>query len=280
MADGAGHPLGRHRQHGAAIRVISRAARPRSARLHADGLRRRRPAACRAPGRASSRSARVLVPRNPGILCAMGLLLTDLRADFARDAPDAARPRRRSPTSPRRFAALAERAERWFEHEGIAAGRPAPHAAPSTCATRGQNYELRGRVPDGPITAATLRRAWRRASPTRIASAVRLRRRGASRCSSSPSASRRPASCARPSFRRIPTPARTRAGAIASAATVWLAGGRRLRRTVRLRPRRAAARATASPAPPSSSRWTPPRSCLPGMTARVDPYLNLILEVA
>ena len=26
---------------------------------------------------------RVLVPRNPGILCAMGLLLADLRADFA-----------------------------------------------------------------------------------------------------------------------------------------------------------------------------------------------------
>src|SRR6185437_6664702 len=26
---------------------------------------------------------RVLVPRSPGILCAMGLLLTDLRADFA-----------------------------------------------------------------------------------------------------------------------------------------------------------------------------------------------------
>jgi len=25
----------------------------------------------------------VLVPRNPGILCAMGLLLADLRADFA-----------------------------------------------------------------------------------------------------------------------------------------------------------------------------------------------------
>ena len=27
--------------------------------------------------------SRILVPRNPGILCAMGLLLTDLRADFA-----------------------------------------------------------------------------------------------------------------------------------------------------------------------------------------------------
>src|SRR5262249_58716505 len=27
--------------------------------------------------------ARILVPRSPGILCAMGLLLTDLRADFA-----------------------------------------------------------------------------------------------------------------------------------------------------------------------------------------------------
>ena len=33
---------------------------------------------------------RVLVPVSPGILCAMGLLLTDLRTDFAADPPDAA----------------------------------------------------------------------------------------------------------------------------------------------------------------------------------------------
>ena len=49
-ADGAGHPVGRHRQHGARHPRHLRAARPRSARLHADGVRRRGAAACRAPG--------------------------------------------------------------------------------------------------------------------------------------------------------------------------------------------------------------------------------------
>ena len=46
--DGAGHPVGRHRQHGARDPRHFRAARPRSARLHADGVRRRRAPARRA----------------------------------------------------------------------------------------------------------------------------------------------------------------------------------------------------------------------------------------
>ena len=48
--DGAGDHLGRHRQHGAGDPRDLRAARPRSARLHAGGVRRRRPAARGAAG--------------------------------------------------------------------------------------------------------------------------------------------------------------------------------------------------------------------------------------
>jgi len=63
---------------------------------------------------------RVLVPANPGILCAMGLLLTDLRADFAvtrlLPAKDEA-----ATALAEGFAGLTTQAERWFEQEGIAA---------------------------------------------------------------------------------------------------------------------------------------------------------------
>ena len=97
---------------------------------------------------------RILVPRNPGILCAMGLLLTDLRADFAitrlhnlsltalDDVADA-------------FAALRAQADAWFAVEGIA-----PGARRTMCSVdmryAGQNYELPVAVPDGLIDAATV----------------------------------------------------------------------------------------------------------------------------
>ena len=97
---------------------------------------------------------RILVPRNPGILCAMGLLLTDLRADFSStrlrtlrgdalaDVDDA-------------FDALVAQAEAWFAAEGI---------APDACRIlrtvdmryAGQNYELPIPLPAGAIGAATL----------------------------------------------------------------------------------------------------------------------------
>src|SRR4029453_11052133 len=96
---------------------------------------------------------RVLVPANPGILCAMGLLLTDLRADFAatRLMPAAeARPA----DVPQGFAALGGRAERWFAHEGIAS---ADRHITRTVDMRyhGQNYELSVAVPDGSVSKAT-----------------------------------------------------------------------------------------------------------------------------
>jgi N-methylhydantoinase A len=97
---------------------------------------------------------RVLVPANPGILCAMGLLLTDLRADFALTRLMPATEASTADVAAG-FAALAERAGRWFEHEGISA---ADRRITRTVDMRyhGQNYELSVGVPDGPISRASL----------------------------------------------------------------------------------------------------------------------------
>ena len=98
--------------------------------------------------------SRILVPRNPGILCAMGLLLTDLRADFA-----ATRLLTLSaaalPACEEAFTALAGRADAWFRSEGIA---PEARRVTRTADMRylGQNYEIAVAVPDGPVTAGTL----------------------------------------------------------------------------------------------------------------------------
>jgi len=97
---------------------------------------------------------RILVPRNPGILCAMGLLLTDLRADFATT--------RLLPLEPdvlgeieAAFVTLNAQAQEWFAHEEIAADA---RRLQRTVDMRymGQNYELAVPLPDGPITPQTL----------------------------------------------------------------------------------------------------------------------------
>ena len=96
---------------------------------------------------------RVLVPRNPGILCAMGLLLTDLRADFAstRLTPLAAG---LAPMT-EAFAGLAGQAEAWFAQEHIA---PEARQLRRSVDMRyaGQNYELAIPLPPGDFTPATL----------------------------------------------------------------------------------------------------------------------------
>jgi len=97
---------------------------------------------------------RIIVPRNPGILCAMGLLLTDLRADFAAS--------RLTPLRPGAEAIIAEEmgrleahAGQWFAAEGIAA-----EARQLRCFIdmryAGQNYELQVPLPHGGISAASL----------------------------------------------------------------------------------------------------------------------------
>jgi len=97
---------------------------------------------------------RILVPRNPGILCAMGLLLTDLRADFATTALRVLSPAV-LPDIVAAFDALATQAGAWFAAEGIA--RQAQRVSRTVdMRYAGQNYELPIAVPDGAIGPATL----------------------------------------------------------------------------------------------------------------------------
>lgn len=96
----------------------------------------------------------VIVPLAPGALCAVGLLLTDLRADFARSrlltlAPASLAPMREG------FAELERQAGEWFDSEAIADDR---RLVARTADMRyvGQNYELPLPVPPGPLSEATL----------------------------------------------------------------------------------------------------------------------------
>ena len=96
---------------------------------------------------------RILVPRNPGILCALGLLLTDLMTNYSQT--------RIMPVDDKApgiiadvFANLDRRANAWFDGEGIA------HAMRRMRRTidmryAGQNYELPIACPDD-LTAADL----------------------------------------------------------------------------------------------------------------------------
>jgi N-methylhydantoinase A len=97
---------------------------------------------------------RILIPRNPGILCAMGLLLTDLRADFAatRLIPLIADA---GPAIDAALSPVEAQAEDWFDSEDIVSDR---RRLIRTVDMRyeGQNYELPIPIPDGPITAGTL----------------------------------------------------------------------------------------------------------------------------
>jgi len=98
--------------------------------------------------------SKVLIPRTPGTLCALGLLLTDLRANFpvTRLTPMHAQ------SVPAIGAALAEitaRAEAWFEEEGIPAGQRRI-ALSIDLRYEGQNYELSVPVASGGFTAESL----------------------------------------------------------------------------------------------------------------------------
>lgn len=97
--------------------------------------------------------SRVLVPRTPGVLCALGLLMTDLRSDFSATSLmrlDQATPEQVEAI----FADLRNRAGSWFEAEDIAPPARALHLAVDV-RYAGQNYEIAVAIPDGPVTAET-----------------------------------------------------------------------------------------------------------------------------
>jgi N-methylhydantoinase A len=89
---------------------------------------------------------RVLVPRYPGILCALGLLLSDLKTNYAqtRLMPATAETVSRMVET---FTELERRAHAWFDREGIAAGARRMHRTVDM-RYAGQNYELPVAFPD------------------------------------------------------------------------------------------------------------------------------------
>ena len=89
---------------------------------------------------------RILVPRNPGILCALGLLLTDLRHDLSvtrRMQLDAAS----IPAIRAVMAGLHADADAWFAAENVAPDRQRLVAS-ADMRYAGQNYELSVPIPD------------------------------------------------------------------------------------------------------------------------------------
>ncbi len=100
----------------------------------------------------------VLVPPQPGILCALGLLVADLRTDYARTrilplAPGA------EAALAAEFAPLEAAARTWLDREGIP---PQDRALERQLDMRyeGQNYELAVPCGDGAPDVAALRRAF------------------------------------------------------------------------------------------------------------------------
>jgi N-methylhydantoinase A len=98
----------------------------------------------------------VLVPERPGALCALGLLMTDLRTDYSRTRVVPA-VEEAVATFAGMFGELADEAEAWFTAEGIS---PERRCGGRSLAMRyvGQNYELTVPVPDGQVDAAAVAR--------------------------------------------------------------------------------------------------------------------------
>jgi N-methylhydantoinase A len=218
---------------------------------------------------------RVLVPANPGILCAMGLLLTDLRADFAHTRLMPATEGSTADVA-EGFAALAERAERWFVHEGIAS---ADRHITRTVDMRyhGQNYELSVAVPDGPVSKATLQ-----ALATGFADVHRQRYGFAADGDPVQIVTLRVEATG--AVRKAELLAHPEAGADASGAivqrrAVWLAEVGEFADTP-VYGREALRPGNRFAGPAIVEQMDATTLVPPGWTARVDSYLNLILEVS
>jgi N-methylhydantoinase A len=218
---------------------------------------------------------RILVPRTPGIFCALGLLLTDLRADFA-----ATRLMLFAPGALAEidgiFATLLQRADDWCDHAGIAAeDRRTLRTVDMRYA--GQNYEIGIPVPDGPIGpdtfailaerfAAAHQRLYGFVADEEPVQAVtfRVEATGLVR---------------KAAFSPLPDAGPDARAAIMGHREVWLPEAMGfVSCPVYDRDRLKSGNRIAGPAIVEQMDAT--TLVLPGMVARVEPYLNLILEAA
>ncbi|WP_249208537.1 hydantoinase/oxoprolinase family protein [Acetobacter okinawensis] len=103
---------------------------------------------------------RVLIPRNPGILCSMGLLMTDLKAHFTTGRMIELSPAG-IPDLIRDISSLDQQATDWFEREGIALS---DRAVSRSLDVRylGQAFELTVEAPAGVVDEAFVGEARRR----------------------------------------------------------------------------------------------------------------------
>jgi N-methylhydantoinase A len=100
----------------------------------------------------------VLVPPQPGILCALGLLVEDLRTDYVRTRVLPLEPGL-APTLAAEFGPLESAARAWLEREGV---QPAQRTLERQLEMRyaGQNYELPVPCGDGTPDVTRLRQAF------------------------------------------------------------------------------------------------------------------------
>ncbi|MGG5811155.1 hydantoinase/oxoprolinase family protein [Falsiroseomonas sp. CW058] len=217
---------------------------------------------------------RVLVPRNPGILCAMGLLLTDLRADFAATKllPATAASVAEVASG---FDGLAARAGEWFAHEEIAPGdRHLTRTADMRYA--GQNYELPVALPAGPVTAETIaalalgfaeahRQRYGFVAEDEPVQLVTLRLEATGRVRKAV-------------LRSHPEAGPDASAAITGEREVWFPEAGAFVRTP-IYARDALRPGNRFTGPAIVEQMDTTTVVLPGMQAHVDPYLNLILEV-
>jgi len=218
---------------------------------------------------------RILVPRNPGILCAMGLLLTDLRADFAatRLLPLDGRVLGEIDTA---FATLNEQADAWFAREEIAAdARRLLRTVDMRYA--GQNYELAIPLPEGPITSETLellaqgfadahQRMYGFLADNEPVQLVTFRLEATGLVSKATLAAH-------------PSAGADANGAIRESRDVWFTESSNFV-TCPVYAREDLKSGNRFSGPAIVEQMDATTVVLPGMTAQVDPYLNLILEVA
>lgn len=99
---------------------------------------------------------RILVPRTPGAMCALGAALADLQMDFVRSVRWELS---RMPSMDAVFAELQAEAEVWLARQGIAA-RAASYERSADMRYHGQSFELTVRLTEGGVPASLFREQY------------------------------------------------------------------------------------------------------------------------
>lgn len=217
---------------------------------------------------------RILIPLAPGVLCAFGLLMTDLRTDFSITQivrlADASAEKLAEV-----FADLERRAVKWFAEEQIA---PDKQRVTRTADMRyaGQNYEISIELAAGAITPATLSGLERdflaahdqlygfvaKDEPVQIVT-FRLVASGLVR---------------KAELHKMPLKGPASSAAIVGSRDVWMVETGRFTPT-KLYDRARLRAGNVVQGPAIINQMDTTTVVPPGMTARVDQYLNLLIEI-